>query len=323
MESLKFWWKESILRGNVLSFETGGRVDKFGNRYEERWIVKQLLGLLYEEIQSVTIEPIGEIEAGVDLWIRNRDGEIEYQQCKARNANKDINKDFMMLQLEADVLGSVTVMDFGDPEVKDLPASKVIAIQHLGEDSGITNPNLVSDSARDRLQILTGSYNANVYLTSEDVATLIDHYDSVNPFIRKLNNWAWENQDVCTGILQIMSGLEIGAIGWDTGLGYSGVSTEVGGDEYADAEVGSGNSNNRVTSTGRVSATCLEEELFMQEVMSDPLYNASTTSVVMGDTRWPATDGWVKMQRISSGGINIHFLYNTMTGEFADFKFVN
>lgn len=72
-----------------MPYETGGRADKFGNRYESRWVVKQLLRLLNEEIASVTIEAIGEEEEGVDLWITNSDGSKECHQCKARNASKE------------------------------------------------------------------------------------------------------------------------------------------------------------------------------------------------------------------------------------------
>ena len=54
-----------------MPYEIGGRADKFGNRYENRWVVNQLLRLIKEEIASVTVEAIGEEEEGVDLWIKN------------------------------------------------------------------------------------------------------------------------------------------------------------------------------------------------------------------------------------------------------------
>lgn len=50
-----------------MPYEVGGRADKFGNRYESRWVVKQFLRLLNEGIASVIIESIGEEEEGVDL----------------------------------------------------------------------------------------------------------------------------------------------------------------------------------------------------------------------------------------------------------------
>jgi len=67
-----------------MAFEPGGMADKLGNRYEGRWVAKQLLGLLDEKIQSVTIELIGLNEQGVDLLITKKDGIRQLQQCKAR-----------------------------------------------------------------------------------------------------------------------------------------------------------------------------------------------------------------------------------------------
>lgn len=72
-----------------MPYEVGGRADKLGNRYEGRWVVKELLRLLNEEIASVTVEAIGEEEEGVDLWVKNRDGSLECHQCKARNGSKE------------------------------------------------------------------------------------------------------------------------------------------------------------------------------------------------------------------------------------------
>lgn len=63
----------------------------------------------------------------------------------------------------------------------------------------------------------------------------------------------------------------------------------------------------------------------MEQVKSNPLEGATELdNVVLNDPRWPATDGWVKMQNIvvtSEGKINIHFNYNTETGATADFKY--
>jgi len=72
-----------------MAFEPGGRADKLGNRYEGRWLVKQLIKLLDEKIQSVTVEAIGDEEKGVDIWITRKDGSRQAQQCKARNAHKE------------------------------------------------------------------------------------------------------------------------------------------------------------------------------------------------------------------------------------------
>lgn len=72
-----------------MPFESGGMSDKLGNRYEGRWVAKQLLNLLAEEVHSVTIEAIGDDEIGVDLWVQQKDGTREAQQCKARNGSKE------------------------------------------------------------------------------------------------------------------------------------------------------------------------------------------------------------------------------------------
>jgi hypothetical protein len=47
----------------------------------------------------------------------------------------------------------------------------------------------------------------------------------------------------------------------------------------------------------------------------------------MADPRWPALDGWTKMQQLvqtggREGSINVHYLYNQATGAMDDFKIV-
>ncbi|MBF0788318.1 hypothetical protein IR123_10595 [Streptococcus sp. 19428wC2_LYSM12] len=78
-------------------------------------------------------------------------------------------------------------------------------------------------------------------------------------------------------------------------------------------------------STGRTIANTLNEQLAMQEVMSNPLAGAFEIPITMTDPRWMGTEGWVKMQRIvtlSDGTkVNIHYVYNKLTGAFDDFKF--
>ncbi len=68
-----------------MSYPTGGRADKLGNRYEGRWVVKQFLQLISERISSIKVEPFGDEEMGVDLRIRNLDGTVIAMQCKGRN----------------------------------------------------------------------------------------------------------------------------------------------------------------------------------------------------------------------------------------------
>ena len=72
-----------------MSFEPGGYADKLGNRFEGRWVVRQLLQLAFEDVRSVTIESVGDDERGVDLWVERKDGIRQAQQCKARNAGRE------------------------------------------------------------------------------------------------------------------------------------------------------------------------------------------------------------------------------------------
>lgn len=72
-----------------MSYEVGGRADKFGNRYESRWVVKQLLRVISEDIYSVIVEAIGPEEEGVDVWVINNDITKDCYQCKGRNASKE------------------------------------------------------------------------------------------------------------------------------------------------------------------------------------------------------------------------------------------
>ncbi len=72
-----------------MALEPGGVSNKLGNRYEGRWVAKQLLLLLSEQTRSVTLEGVGDDEIGVDLWVERADGTRQGQQCKRSNASKD------------------------------------------------------------------------------------------------------------------------------------------------------------------------------------------------------------------------------------------
>lgn len=73
-------------------------------------------------------------------------------------------------------------------------------------------------------------------------------------------------------------------------------------------------------STGRTVPESLTEQLAMTEVRSAPA-GAQLQRVTISDSRWMASDGWVKMQQIVNG-VNIHYVRNTVTGAVDDFKFV-
>ncbi len=72
-----------------MALEPGGYADKLGNRYEGRWIVRQLLRVLNEELRYIECETVGDSERGVDLWIEQPGGVRQAQQCKSRNVSKD------------------------------------------------------------------------------------------------------------------------------------------------------------------------------------------------------------------------------------------
>ncbi|PLZ00437.1 hypothetical protein CY652_20770 [Burkholderia sp. WAC0059] len=63
----------------------------------------------------------------------------------------------------------------------------------------------------------------------------------------------------------------------------------------------------------------LNEQLAMQQVMSDPAAG-TVVPLTIGDSRWPASEGWVKMAQ-NVNGVEVHYVMNTNTGAVDDFKF--
>ena len=77
-------------------------------------------------------------------------------------------------------------------------------------------------------------------------------------------------------------------------------------------------------STGRTEPLNLREQLAMAQVKSNPYSGVQLTKITMRDPRWPAAEGWVKMQQIvptSQGNVTIHYVYNQSLKIFDDFKF--
>jgi RHS repeat-associated protein len=83
-------------------------------------------------------------------------------------------------------------------------------------------------------------------------------------------------------------------------------------------------------STGRQTPSSLGEEYAIGDAMSHPEAGVQIPiSKGMTDARWPQSDGWVKMRQdyyLFDGPqgdthIQIHYVYNTRTGESDDFKF--
>jgi|GEM_PF-587491 len=80
--------------------------------------------------------------------------------------------------------------------------------------------------------------------------------------------------------------------------------------------------------TGRIVPNNIKEQMAMRYVKADPLTEATVlTELKLSDKRWPASEGWTKMQRVfrttgeKNTVITIHFNYNKLTNEFDDFKF--
>ncbi len=71
---------------------SGGIANKFGQRYEDYWTVKQLLRLLREEVQSVRLESFRRDEENINLFVAYRDGSLSFQQCKKSTANWTITR---------------------------------------------------------------------------------------------------------------------------------------------------------------------------------------------------------------------------------------
>lgn len=72
-----------------MPYELGGRADKSGNKFEIRWVLYQMLKVLDEKLEYIVLEALGDDERGVDIWIGQKNGSREGQQCKGRNGSKE------------------------------------------------------------------------------------------------------------------------------------------------------------------------------------------------------------------------------------------
>lgn len=68
-----------------MSLEPGGRSDKYGNNYENRYLAKLLLRLIKEELTSVIVEPLGANSNAVEFISEQKEGTVKHYQCKASN----------------------------------------------------------------------------------------------------------------------------------------------------------------------------------------------------------------------------------------------
>jgi hypothetical protein len=70
----------------------------------------------------------------------------------------------------------------------------------------------------------------------------------------------------------------------------------------------------------RAPAT-LTDQLAVEQATSDPAAGVRLQNITMGDARWPADAGWVKMRQVINGK-EIHYNYNPATGKVADPKII-
>lgn len=56
-----------------MSPRSGGEAAKFGERYEGRWTARHLLYVLLGDVDSVTVEDVGEISLGAEFTVRRGD----------------------------------------------------------------------------------------------------------------------------------------------------------------------------------------------------------------------------------------------------------
>ena len=63
----------------------GGIADKTDNRFEARWLTRQMLGLLDGSTTSITVEKIGDGDEGFEFLVE-RQGVAEWHQCKRQTS---------------------------------------------------------------------------------------------------------------------------------------------------------------------------------------------------------------------------------------------
>ncbi|MBP0983317.1 MAG: hypothetical protein J6A19_06285 [Oscillospiraceae bacterium] len=72
-----------------MSLEPGGRADKYGNNYENKYLANLFLRLVLGELQSVTVEPLGKNKDSVEYIAVDKDNIEWHYQCKLSNGIKD------------------------------------------------------------------------------------------------------------------------------------------------------------------------------------------------------------------------------------------
>ncbi|MCR4963839.1 MAG: hypothetical protein K6B40_08215 [Firmicutes bacterium] len=71
-----------------MSLEPGGRAEKYGDEYENRYLTILLLRVVNESLSNIIVEPIGENSDSVEFITEDKFGISGYYQCKASNKTK-------------------------------------------------------------------------------------------------------------------------------------------------------------------------------------------------------------------------------------------
>jgi len=71
-----------------MSLERGGRSNKYGNDYENKYLAKLLLRLVRGEFKSIKVEPLGENLDSVEYVALDKEDNCLHYQCKASNDTK-------------------------------------------------------------------------------------------------------------------------------------------------------------------------------------------------------------------------------------------
>lgn len=71
-----------------MSYETGGRANKYGNHYEDEYLARLLLRLVDGKLKSVRVEPLGEEHDAMEYVATELDDTNVYYQCKGSNGEQ-------------------------------------------------------------------------------------------------------------------------------------------------------------------------------------------------------------------------------------------
>jgi RHS repeat-associated protein len=118
-------------------------------------------------------------------------------------------------------------------------------------------------------------------------------------------------------------GTAVGTIGmaFIPGAGEAGEGAEAAADLGKVAQLGETAETAAVGLgiTGTKEAATIAERLAIEAAEANPAVG-KVLQTTLKDSRWPSSQGWVKMESRSPGGVVVHWVRNTITGEAKDFK---